>query len=98
MPRRTWLVLLAALAAALLAALALGPVPLSPPAVWRALFGGPSFFGNLITTVIIFLFLMSAYSLIAGLGSNPEEVPLSQVATDVVGGQVTSIAVSHRAV
>ena len=40
MPRRTWLVLLAALAAALLAALALGPVPLSPPAVWRALFGG----------------------------------------------------------
>ena len=61
---------------------------------WRALLGGgPSFFGNLTTTVLIFLILMSAYSLIAGLAQPTSEVPLSVVAADVRDGKMKSITV-----
>ncbi len=55
---------------------------------------GPSFFGNITSTIIIFLILMSAYSLIAGLTQAPTDVPLSQVAADVVAGSVTTIVVN----
>lgn len=55
--------------------------------------GGPTFLGNLVTTILIFLFLMSAYSLIADLGGAKEEIPLSQVAADVAAGSVKSISV-----
>ncbi len=55
---------------------------------------GPSFFGNITSTIIIFLILMSAYSLIAGLTQAPTDVPLSQVAADVVAGNVTTIVVN----
>lgn len=60
---------------------------------WRFLFGGPSFLGNLITTVIIFLFLMSGYSLFSSLIEKPPEIPLSTVAVDVAAGNVESISV-----
>ncbi len=55
---------------------------------------GPSFFGNITSTIIIFLILMSVYSLIAGLTQAPTDVPLSQVAADVAAGSVTTIVVN----
>ncbi|HUY62315.1 MAG TPA: ATP-dependent zinc metalloprotease FtsH [Candidatus Paceibacterota bacterium] len=60
----------------------------------RSPFGGPSFFGNLLTTVLIFLLLMSVYSLIVGLSQPSTQIPLSQVAADVSAGKVKSIMVS----
>ncbi|HUX80900.1 MAG TPA: ATP-dependent zinc metalloprotease FtsH [Candidatus Paceibacterota bacterium] len=61
---------------------------------WRSLFGGPSFLGNLITTILIFLFLMSAYSLIGSFAEPNNTVPLSTVATDVAAGKVASVTVN----
>ncbi|MFA5942232.1 MAG: ATP-dependent zinc metalloprotease FtsH [Candidatus Paceibacterota bacterium] len=61
---------------------------------WRRIIGGPSFFGNLTTTILIFLFLMSAYSLVASFVQPTDEIPLSAVAADVVLGKVSSITVS----
>src|SRR3989344_7693931 len=67
-----------------------------PPARrgWRALFGGPSFFSNLITTVLIFLLLMSIYWLVEGLAKPAVDVPLSVVAADVAEGKIRSITVN----
>ncbi len=56
-------------------------------------FGKPSFLGNLLTTFLIFLLLMSAYSLATDFGTRIEEIPLSQVARDVAAGEVKSITV-----
>ncbi len=56
--------------------------------------GTSGFMGNLISTVLILLILMSAYSLIAGNAEKKEEIPLSQVAADVKAGQVESIEVA----
>ena len=66
---------------------------------WRVLFGpfgkgGPSFFGNLATTVLIFLILMSGYSLISSLIRPSNDIPFSDVAADVATGKVSSITVS----
>lgn len=61
---------------------------------WRALLGGSSFFGNLITTILIFLLLMSAYSLVVSFMQPTNDVPLSAVAADVAGGKVNAITVS----
>lgn len=63
------------------------------PRGWRALFGGPSFFGNLITTILIFLLLMSAYSLIESFTKPASDVPLSVVAADVAEEKIKSIVV-----
>src|ERR1700733_13736577 len=72
-----------------------GKKPSAPPQRgWRGLFGGPSFFGNLTTTILIFLILTSAYSLIRGFAQPTDNVPLSVVAADVGGGKVKSITVS----
>jgi cell division protease FtsH len=62
----------------------------------RGFFGLPpaSFTSNLITTVLVFLLLTSAYSLFVGLNTSPPSVSLSQVATDVEAGNVTAIKVS----
>ncbi|MFA6408204.1 MAG: hypothetical protein WCW36_01870, partial [Candidatus Paceibacterota bacterium] len=60
----------------------------------RGLFGGPSFLGNLITTILIFLFLMSAYSIVESLIKPSTTIPISTVASDVIGGKVKSITVS----
>ena len=61
---------------------------------WKAFFGGPSFFGNLITTILIFLLLMSAYSLFTSLNQPSNNIPLSTVAADVAAGKVDSIMVN----
>ncbi|MGD0328520.1 MAG: ATP-dependent zinc metalloprotease FtsH [Minisyncoccia bacterium] len=61
---------------------------------WRALLGGPSFFGNLTTTVLIFLLLMSLYSLFTSFSQPNNIIPLSTVAADVAAGKVTSITVN----
>ncbi|MFH1178281.1 MAG: ATP-dependent zinc metalloprotease FtsH [bacterium] len=61
---------------------------------WRALFGGPSFFGNLVTTILVFLFLMSAYSLVSGFIQPSNDIPLSTVAADVEAGKVEAITVN----
>jgi cell division protease FtsH len=56
--------------------------------------GGPGFLGNLISTILIFLILMSAYTLIVSSGTKKESIPLSQVAADVKAGTVQSIVIS----
>jgi cell division protease FtsH len=57
-------------------------------------FGGSGFTGNLISIILIFLLLMSLYTLVAtGLKPKPV-VSLSQVANDVKSGLVTTIKVS----
>ena len=61
---------------------------------WGNPFGGGSFMSNLLVTILIFLFLMSGYSLISELFVQTPEVPLSQVAADVAGELVGSITVS----
>ncbi len=60
----------------------------------KMLFGGPSFFGNLATTVLIFLLLMSAYSLVESLSKPSTDVPLSVVAADVAAGKIREITVN----
>jgi len=74
-----------------------GKKPAPPPSglrSWRTLFGGPSFFGNLATTVLIFLVLMSGYSIIRSFIQPSNDVPLSVVAADVAAGNVKSIIVN----
>ncbi len=60
---------------------------------WLTHLRGPSFFGNLVTTILIFLLLMSAYSLIESFIKPSDDVPLSVVAADVAAGKVKSIIV-----
>jgi cell division protease FtsH len=69
-----------------------GKKPSSRPSGWRRFLGGPSFFGNLITTVVILLLLTSAYSIFEGFSGKPEEISLSQAAQDVAAGKVSAIA------
>src|SRR3989344_3976908 len=64
---------------------------------WMPLFGGPSFLSNLVTTILIFLLLMSGYSLFADFTTSPEIIPLSQVAADVEAGKISAIKVSGNA-
>ena len=66
----------------------------APRRSWRGGLGGPSFFGNLATTILIFLLLMSIYSLIAGFVQPSTSVPLSVVASDVAAGKVSAITVN----
>ncbi len=54
---------------------------------------GPSFFSNLVTTIIVFLLLMSVYTFVSDVTNKIEEIPLSQVATDVNDGKVERIVV-----
>lgn len=56
--------------------------------------GGPGFLGNLITTILIFLLLMSAYTFITEGSKKKDEIALSQVAADVRSGALESITVS----
>ena len=60
----------------------------------NTLFRGPSFFGNLITTVLLFLLLMSAYSLVESFIKPSTLIPLSAVATDVAEGKIKNITVN----
>ncbi len=69
-------------------------VPLPAPRNLRTALGGPSFFGNLITTILIFLVLMSVYSLVESFIQPTNEIPLSTVAADVAAGKINSITVN----
>ena len=71
-----------------------GGAPTPARRSWRLQLGGPSFLGNLFTTVLIFIFLMSAYSLVASFFEPANTVPLSSVAADVVAGKITAITVN----
>ncbi len=74
-----------------------GKKPTSTPpetSGWKSLFGGPSFFGNLTTTILIFLLLMSAYSLVESYMKPNIDVPLSVVAADVAAGKINKITVN----
>jgi cell division protease FtsH len=55
---------------------------------------GDSFWLNLATTVFVLLLLATAYSMLAGQGTEPEDIPLSQVAGDISAGLVSEIKVS----
>ncbi len=55
--------------------------------------GGPGFAGNFLSTVLIFLLLISAYSLFTSTAKEKEDISLSQVATSVKEGAITSIKV-----
>ncbi|OYV26433.1 MAG: hypothetical protein B7W98_03145, partial [Parcubacteria group bacterium 20-58-5] len=55
---------------------------------------GSSFTGNLISTILIFLLLMSLYTLFSSPGTKIQDIPLSQVAQDVSAGKVAAIKVS----
>ncbi len=56
--------------------------------------GGGGLWANLFTALLIFLLLASIYSFFAGSAGNPENIPLSQLATDITAGKVSSIVVS----
>jgi cell division protease FtsH len=56
---------------------------------------GPNgFFSNIVTTILILILLMSAYSLIVSHVKKEDTVSLTQVATDVRAGSITAITVS----
>jgi cell division protease FtsH len=63
----------------------------------RLFLGGPSFFSNLVTTVLIFLVLMSTYSLVSSYFTPSVDIPLSAVAADVKQGSVKAITVEGDA-
>ncbi|MDB5237195.1 MAG: ftsH [Parcubacteria group bacterium] len=56
--------------------------------------GGSGFLMNLATTIVIFLLLISGYSFITSLTKQKQEVPLSQVASDVKSGSIKEIDVN----
>lgn len=56
--------------------------------------GGPSFITNLLTTVVVFLLLMGAYSFITSTTTKVQTISLTQVANDVKAGKVENIAVN----
>ncbi|MES2225658.1 MAG: ATP-dependent zinc metalloprotease FtsH [Patescibacteria group bacterium] len=56
--------------------------------------GGPGFLGNLISTILVFLLLMSAYSLISSHVGKTETISLTQVANDVRAGKVEDISIA----
>ena len=69
------------------------PTDKKGPAKSPFLPGGPGFMGNFLSTVLIFLLLISAYSLFSKHSADKEHISLSQMATDVKGGMVTAIKV-----
>ena len=60
----------------------------------KTIIKGPSFLGNLLTTILIFLFLMSLYSLVESFVGPSTIVPFSTVAADVAEGKIRSITVN----
>ncbi len=57
-----------------------------------------SFWVNLISSILVLLLLASVYTFVTGEGSkNPTEIPLSQLATDIAKGSVSTIVVDGDA-
>jgi len=68
-----------------------GPMPpVQPPSGGR---GRQPFWVQAITTIVVFLLLISIYSLVVDQFSGAEEVPISRVASEIVKGNVASIVV-----
>jgi len=64
----------------------LPPVPKMPR--------GDSFWINFATSVVLFLLLAGAYTYFVGAGKEePQEIPISQLATDITAGKVATIVV-----
>lgn len=57
-------------------------------------FGGPSFLANILTTILIFVLLMVAYTATDTVTKDDAVVPLSEVAADVAHGDIEAITVS----
>jgi len=55
--------------------------------------GAPPFLSNILTTFLIFLFLVAAYSFVSGRQPKTEDISLSQLARDVESSLVKSIGV-----
>jgi cell division protease FtsH len=55
--------------------------------------GGKQFWLNLASTLLIFLLLISAFSYFTGSGTEPQQIPLSQLAVDIKADQVKSVLV-----
>ncbi|MEX0917196.1 MAG: ATP-dependent zinc metalloprotease FtsH [Candidatus Paceibacterota bacterium] len=55
--------------------------------------GGNHFWSNLLTTLFIFLLLITGYSLLVENRNQPEEIAISELARDVKGGEVEKIVV-----
>lgn len=51
------------------------------------------FWLNIVATFVIFLVIISLYSLIGGQSKKPEQIPLSRLALDIAAGEVSSIKV-----
>ncbi len=60
--------------------------------------GKEQFFGNLVTAILIFLIIATAYSLIAERGDAAEKIALSTLASDISAGNVVSLTVSGNVV
>ncbi len=56
--------------------------------------GGPGFVGNLLSTVLILLLLVSVYTFISSSNEAKKQIPLSQVAQDVKSGAITEIKIN----
>lgn len=56
--------------------------------------GGPGFMGNLLTTILIFLLLMSGYSLLLDNRTDPEEISLTRLAADLRAGTLDQIRIA----
>ncbi len=60
----------------------------------RMPFSGPSFTGNIISTVLIFLLIMSLYTVFSPQKKAPQTISISQVAQDVKVNKISAIIVS----
>ncbi len=59
---------------------------------------GGSFFNYIVTVILVFIVLSSAYSIISGLTSKkPIEIPISELSTDIKSGLVKTIVVKGDA-
>lgn len=56
--------------------------------------GGPKFTNYIITTLLIFLVVVSAYSIINEFTEDTPEIPLSEVAAEIKEGNITALTVS----
>lgn len=54
---------------------------------------GKQFLNNIVSTVLIFVILLTAYSFLAGNFEKPEEMTLSELAAGVTSGEVVAITV-----
>jgi cell division protease FtsH len=52
-----------------------------------------SFWGNVLTSLLLFFFLISLWSFIVGSGAEKEEIPLSMLASDIAADKVATILV-----